>query len=281
MPAWLALAIAALLVWSVQRAISKAVLATLTTPQFYLLSAVVALPVYLPVLILAPPPLEAFPAALGLSAMIAVTFGLTTEAIRRGPIGRVSPITGLSPALTAILAFAVLGERPAPTRVVGIALAVAAVMLLGYQRRSGTSTEPKPWLMFALASFALQGVGAFLAKVVVTSSGPSALLVTSAVVQVLVGMAIARRARDPFPALTGRLMRWTVFVLALAALATIGYLWSLSRGPASVVVPLVAMSPALGGLIGAVALHEHPTRAQYWGMATAVAGAAFLTYPAS
>ena len=31
---------------------------------------------------------------------------------RRGPVGRVSPITCLSPALTAILAFAVLGERP-------------------------------------------------------------------------------------------------------------------------------------------------------------------------
>jgi hypothetical protein len=28
---------------------------------------------------------------------MAITFGITTEAIRRGPLGAVSPITGLSP----------------------------------------------------------------------------------------------------------------------------------------------------------------------------------------
>ena len=90
MPTWLPLALAALVVWSVQRAVSKAVLATLSTPQFYLLSAVISLPIYLPTLIFDPPPLGAFPGALGLSAMMAVTFGVTTEAIRRGPVGRVS-----------------------------------------------------------------------------------------------------------------------------------------------------------------------------------------------
>jgi O-acetylserine/cysteine efflux transporter len=280
MPAWLALALSALVVWSVQRAVSKAVLATLSTPQFYLLSAVVSLPLYLPSLVLDPPPLRAFPGALGLSAMMAVTFGVTTEAIRRGPVGRVSPITGLSPALTAILAFAVLGERPTPLRVIGIGLAVAAVALLGYRRRPNRVVGPSPWLALTLASLALQGVGAFLAKVVVTPSGPSALLVTSAAVQVVLGVAILRRARAPFPRMSGRLMRWTVFVLALAALATIGYLWALSRGPASVIVPLVAISPALGGLLGAIALHERATRWQYAGMSLGIAAAALLVVQA-
>jgi drug/metabolite transporter (DMT)-like permease len=35
---------------------------------------------------------------------MAITFGVTTEAIRRGPLGAVSPITALSPALTGALA---------------------------------------------------------------------------------------------------------------------------------------------------------------------------------
>lgn len=76
-PTWLPLALAALVVWSVQRAVSKAVLARLTTPQYYLLSAVVSLPVYLPVLVFDPPPASASPPALGLSLMVAVTFGVT------------------------------------------------------------------------------------------------------------------------------------------------------------------------------------------------------------
>lgn len=98
--------------------------------------------------------------------------------------------------------------------------------------------------------------------------------------QVAVGVAILRRARDPFPRLSGRLSRWTVFVLALAALATIGYLWALSQGPASVIVPLVATSPALGGLLGAIALHERPTRWQYAGMGLGIAAAALLAVQA-
>lgn len=75
-------------------------------------------------------------------------------------------------------------------------------------------------------------------------------------------------------------MRWTVVVLALAALATIGYLWALSRGPASVIVPLVATSPTLGGLIGAIWLHEHPTAWQYLGMALGIAAATVLAVQA-
>ena len=69
-------------------------------------------------------------------------------------------------------------------------------------------------------------------------------------------------------------------VLVFAALATIGYLWALSRGPASVIVPLVATSPALGGLVGAVALHERPTSWQYAGMAIGIAAATLLAVQA-
>jgi hypothetical protein len=65
-----------------------------STPQLYTLTAVISLPIYQPTLAFDPPPASAFPPAIGLSAMMAVTFGVTTEAIRHGPIGRVSPIEG-------------------------------------------------------------------------------------------------------------------------------------------------------------------------------------------
>lgn len=159
----------------------------------------------------------------------------------------------------------------------GVAAAVLAVVLLGYQR--GRERTERGWFWLAIASLGLQGVGAFLAKVVVTPSGPSALLVTSAAVQVVVGFALLRRTRSSLPDVRPRLMRWTVLVLAMAALATIGYLWALSIGPAIVIVPLVAMSPALGGLIGAVALHERLNRWQYLGIGLGILGAVLLALP--
>jgi uncharacterized membrane protein len=123
------------------------------------------------------------------------------------------------------------------------------------------------WLAFAVASLALQGVGAFLAKIVVSQGGPTTLLVTSVLVQLVVGAFIARgEPVDLRASLRGTPLVITV-TLAAAALATIGYLTALSVGPASLVVPLVAVSPALGGLLGILVLKERASRRQYAGIA--------------
>ena len=114
MHAWLPAALFALAAWTVQRLLSKVALGSLGTKKFYLLSALVSLLVYLPDLVWRPPAREALLPAFGLACLMALTFGVTTEAIRRGPLGAVSPITALSPALTAILAVGLLGERLAP-----------------------------------------------------------------------------------------------------------------------------------------------------------------------
>jgi drug/metabolite transporter (DMT)-like permease len=74
-------------------------------------------------------------------------------------------------------------------------------------------------------------------------------------------------------------MRSTIFVLGLAALATIGYLWALSVGPAAVIVPLVATSPALGGLIGSFVLREPRSRLQCAGIALGLLAAILLAMP--
>lgn len=74
-------------------------------------------------------------------------------------------------------------------------------------------------------------------------------------------------------------MRWTFVILVLAAFATIGYLFALSTGPAAVIVPLVATSPALGGLLGVVVLRERTTRLQYVGIALGLLGAVLLALP--
>src|SRR5260370_23492972 len=143
---------------------------------------------------------------------MAITFGVTTEAVRRGPLGAVSPITALSPALTAMLAIVALGERLAWPSYLGLVLALIGVVLLSLDRTQGEGRTGWQWL--ALLSLALQGIGAFVAKLVVTPAGPSALLLTSAGVQVLVGVVLAPPARWARSDLQGRAALLTVVAYA-------------------------------------------------------------------
>jgi len=59
--------------------------------------------------------------------------------------------------------------------------------------------------------------------------------------------------------------------------ATIGYLLALASGPAALVVPLVATSPALAGLLGIMVLREKTSRRQLVGIAFALAGVILLS----
>ena len=277
-PPWLFAALFALVAWSVQRLLSKVALTSLGTRKFYLLSAVVSLLVYTPYLLVRPPTVSQLPPAFGLACLMAVTFGVTTEAIRRGPLGAVSPITALSPALTAALALLILGERLSGPAYLGVVLAPIGVVLLSL---GPTKVDARGgWLWLAIASLVLQGIGAFIAKLVVTPAGPSGLLLMGASVQVLVGIFLAPPSKWTIEELRGRPAAFTIIAYAIAGIATIGYLLALASGPAAVVVPLVATSPALAGLLGIRILKEETNRRQLAGIALALAGAVLLSLSA-
>ncbi len=274
-PFWLLAALFALIAWSIQRLLSKVALTTLGTRKFYLLSAVVSLLVYAPYLLLRPPALVQLLPAFGLACLMAVTFGVTTEAIRRGPLGSVSPVTALSPALTAALAVAFLGERLNWLAFVGVALAPVGIVLLSLNPDKGDGREG--WVWLAILSLILQGIGAFVAKLVVTPAGPSALLLMGAAVQVAVGLFLAPPRTWSQAELRGRPAAFTIVAYAIGGIATIGYLLALAGGLAAVVVPLVATSPALAGLLGVTILREKTSRRQWLGIAVALVGAVLLS----
>ena len=260
MEPWLPFAVGALLVWSIQRVVTKVALVRWSTAYFYRLNALLSLLVYVPFAVIYPPDPAGIAGAFGLSLLMAATFWVTTEATRRGPVGLVAPLTAMSPALTVILALIVLAERPSVLALSGVPLGLVSAGLLAF--RPAAPGALTGWLGLAVASLVMQGVGAFIAKVVVTGSGPTALLLTSASVQLAVGAVIARRE----PIAMGNLVHGRglviVGVLVSAAIATVGSLYALSVGPASVIVPLVATSPSLGGLLGVVILRESSTPRQ-------------------
>ena len=276
MQSWLPAALFALVAWAVQRLLSKVALTTLGTRKFYLLSAIVSLLIYTPYLVLRPPAVSGLLPAFGLACLMAVTFGVTTEAIRRGPLGAVSPITALSPAITAFLGVALLAERLDWISFIGVAVAPLGVVLLSLKPENDKHGGQR-WLWLALLSLALQGIGAFIAKLVVTPAGPSALLLLGASVQVVVGLFLAPPWQWSRSDLRGRPAGFTIVAYALGGVATIGYLLALASGPAAAVVPLVATSPALAGLLGITVLKERTSRHQLAGIALALVGTALLS----
>ncbi len=275
MESWLPPALFALLAWSIQRLLGKVALTTLGTGKFYLLSAAVSLSTYTPYLLLHPPTPRSLVPAFGLACLMAITFGVTTEAIRRGPLGAVSPITGLSPALTALLAVILLSERLDWSAALGVALAPLGLVLLGWKSKANGPGR-SDWLWLALLSLVLQGLGAFIAKLVVTPAGPSALLLMGAAVQVMVGLFLAPPGKWQRSDLSGPPAVYTIVAYVLGGVATIGYLLALASGPAAVVVPLVATSPAIAGLLGIAILREKTSRRQLAGIGLALFGAVLL-----
>src|SRR5919197_24710 len=105
--------------------------------------------VYLPFAFLRPPDLPGLPGAITLSLLMALTFGITTEATRRGPVGIVAPLTAVSPAITVVLAVALLGEASTARLALAVALAVGAAILLAY--RPVAADAIGGWLALALA----------------------------------------------------------------------------------------------------------------------------------
>ena len=274
MEPWLPFAVGALVVWSLQRVVTKVALVRWSTAYFYRLSALLSLLVYVPFAVVYPPDPAGLAGAFGLSLLMATTFWVTTEATRRGPVGLVAPLTAMSPALTVVLAMVLLGERPSPLALAGVPLGLASVALLAF--RPAAPGALAGWLGLAVASLVMQGIGAFIAKVVVTGSGPTNLLLMSASVQLAVGAVIARDESIGVRSLTRGRELVIVGVLASAAIATIGYLYALSVGPASVIVPLVATSPSLAGLLGVVVLREPSTRRQIAAIALGLIAAVVL-----
>ena len=256
-----------------QRVVTKVALLRWSTARFYRWNAIVSLPVYVAFAIVAPPRVETLAGAAGLSALMALTFWVTTEATRRGPIGVVAPLTAMSPAITVALAVVFLGERPDALALAGVTCAVAAAILLALRP---AEVGVGAWLALALSSVALQGIGALVAKIVVTEGGPTTLLITSVLVQLLVGSVIARAEPLGIRAQLHGMPLVVTLTLAAAALATIGYLSALAVGPASLVVPLVATSPALGGLLGILLLKERATRPQVFGIAIGIVAIVLL-----
>lgn len=165
--------------------------------------------------------------ALG-SVVLNVVANLTfLEAVRISPLSVTVPLLSLTPVFTALLGFAVLGERPAPLDLVGIVLVVVGAfwLNLGMTRGEGEGAErgslaraflsqPGAWLMAGTAL--LLSLTIPLDKLAVGRASPPfhGLVLTGGIaLGALLVLAVQKRWGE----LAGLRRGWGPFLLALAS----------------------------------------------------------------
>src|SRR5262245_22249615 len=193
------------------------------------------------------------------------------ETLRRGPAYLVFPIVGLSPAVSVVLAVALLHETTTPKAWIGILLALVAVPLLSYQPPGGSAVRGRLWLWLALAVCLAWGIQAYVlrfANETMRSEGIFFYMTATALLLVPVAL-LMTDFRKPIPRGT-RLPLLTAAIQSLNSIGALTMVYAFRYGKAIVVSPLInAVAPAITVLLSLVLYRTVPHRVVALGMVLA------------
>lgn len=238
-------------------------------------------------------------AAVGLGAASGVTGALAIVllygSLALGPMSILSPLTALVSALVPLAAGVLRGERLPPLGYGALALALVAVVLVGFVPGRLAVRPSTRALVMAVGAGTLIGVFLILIDLTPADSGLVPLLLNRTVSSTLLFGVIAaiaittrvrRRVRADAPASaspTGRAGNgWRAGLMlavvggAADATANVLLLLGLREGDLSVMAVLTAMYPAGTIILAAVLLRERITPTQTLGLVLAITAAALL-----
>jgi drug/metabolite transporter (DMT)-like permease len=216
--------------------------------------------------------------AIGAVAGLAGAFGigLLYHALSLGQMGEIAPVTGLLAAAVPVAAGYAQGERPSATAVVGMLLALGAIVLVSAE--GGGSLRPSDWHAVRLAVGAGLGFGLFFVVISHTGDGSGVWPVVAAratSVVVMGTLALTRRVRADLP--RGG-PRWaTAGAGALDMAANVLYLLAVREGLLSVVSVLSSLYPASTVVLAWLILRERFAPLQRVGLVLAIPAAALLS----
>jgi drug/metabolite transporter (DMT)-like permease len=194
------------------------------------------------------------------------------ETLRRGPAYLVFPIVSLSPAVSVVLAVALLGESATPRVWTGIVLALIAVPLLSYQPPGRSpAARGRLWLGLSLAVCLAWGIQAYVLRFAnQTMKSESIFFYMTATGLLLAPVAlwmtdfrkpIEWRPRGPLV---------TFAIQSLNAIGALTMVYAFRYGKAIVVSPLInAVAPAITVLLSLILYRTIPHAVVALGMALA------------
>ena len=216
----------------------------------------------------------------------AIGIGLLYGSLAIGPMSILSPATAFISAIVPVSVGLASGEGGGPTFFIALALALVAVVLVGFVPEKG-AVRPRPLgVLMAAGSGTLIGLTIVLIDLSPADSGVIPLLANRIASSTLLLLAIAvvvitRMARSRTPRLPGFVEIGSLWPIVVAAgifdvAANIAVIYGLRLGDLSVVSVLVALYPAGTILLASVVLRERIALIQWCGLGLALAASALL-----
>jgi drug/metabolite transporter (DMT)-like permease len=205
----------------------------------------------------------------------AAAFILLYQCLSAGPMSVLSPVTALVSAILPVAVGVGLGERLQAVTVIGIVLAMIAVMVVSGTGDGGRGGRP------SAASLLLAiGAGAAIAAQLIClnqsphGSGVTPLIAGRAVSGGTVLIGYAKRRRQLGEA---KPQRWLAAGAgALDALANLAFLLAVRTGPLAIIAVITALYPASTVLLARATLKERLAPVQIGGLALAAISVAML-----
>jgi len=190
-------------------------------------------------------------AAAGLTGGVGVA--LLYHALAIGAMAVVAPTTAVCAVAIPVVISVLLGERPSPLGIAGIALAIGAIILVSHERGAKGAASSRG-IGIALASGVL--IGLFFVSLARTERAAALWpLVVARVLSVAVFGALLLARRQPL-GMPARVAALTLVCGVLDALANTLYLLATREGRLSVVVTLASLYPAATVLLARLFLRE-------------------------
>jgi len=220
-----------------------------------------------------------FACAAGLAGPVALI--CFYKALALGPMGVVSPLGTLSVAIPVGVGL-FLGERPGPVQAMGIAVAVAGVILAGGPQMRGAPVQRRAIVLTLIAALGFGTVFVLIAEASTTVTGLFLALFVQRVVNVGVGgAALYVSVRRGAPALPATGFPWpSLPALAFVGLADVAangtYAVAARLGPVTVAAVLASLYPVVTALAARGFLSERLRTLQTAGAGLALLGTVLL-----
>ncbi|TXI60916.1 DMT family transporter [Mycolicibacterium mageritense] len=204
---------------------------------------------------------------------------LLFQALTMGPAYLIFPIVSISPAVTVLMAIALLRERISPLAVVGLVAALAAIVLFSITGGDSDGSSG-PWLPLAVLICVAWGVQAYFMRKTATIGVNEATTFGWMAISAVILIPVAVLSMGGIP--TGFPWQAPVLTAATQLLNAIGALFlvmALSRGKATIVAPTTnALAPALTIVVSLAAYHTLPTPYGAVGILLALVGSTLMVY---
>lgn len=208
-----------------------------------------------------------WPYAIGSSLLGLVSMVAFYRALALGPMGIVSPLVSLG-VLVPVSVGLLMGDRPGPVEILGIALALIGILLASGPELSGAESA-RPLLLATVAALAFGGMFVLMAE---GSAHSPLMTMTGMRITTVVLMAVVwLRVRTIGGAVRGDIVPLVAIgVLDVAANVTYGY--ATTMGLLTTVSVLGNLYPVVTAVLAALVLRERLRPIQYVGVSVAIVG---------